>query len=263
MRYELYYWPQIQGRGEYVRLALEEAGADYADVARQRGMGAMTKMMEARRHAAVRAAVSQGRQTRDRADRQHPALSRTAPWSRAESGSGKTVAASAAADDRGSSCSKSTTPITRSGRRCITRTSAARPRNAPRNSGKSGCRNISDISSGCWRAAAAPGSAGRRVSLCRSVAVPDRGGAALRLPETHEGVRAQDTRPGRSARPRRHQAEHQGLSRQRAPHSLQRGGDFPALQGAGCLKHVIRAMRSVELRNLDLSRSGCGRTVPE
>ena len=27
MRYELYYWPIIQGRGEYVRLALEEAGA--------------------------------------------------------------------------------------------------------------------------------------------------------------------------------------------------------------------------------------------
>lgn len=35
MRYELYYWPTIQGRGEYVRLALEEAGADYVDVARQ------------------------------------------------------------------------------------------------------------------------------------------------------------------------------------------------------------------------------------
>ena len=34
MRYELYYWPQIQGRGEYIRLALEDAGADYADVAR-------------------------------------------------------------------------------------------------------------------------------------------------------------------------------------------------------------------------------------
>lgn len=48
MRYELYYWPQIQGRGEYVRLALEEAGADYTDVARERGMGAMTKLMEAR-----------------------------------------------------------------------------------------------------------------------------------------------------------------------------------------------------------------------
>jgi len=35
MRYELYYWPSIQGRGEFVRLALEEAGADYVDVARQ------------------------------------------------------------------------------------------------------------------------------------------------------------------------------------------------------------------------------------
>ncbi len=33
MRYELYYWPGIQGRGEYVRLALEEAGADYVDIA--------------------------------------------------------------------------------------------------------------------------------------------------------------------------------------------------------------------------------------
>lgn len=35
MRYELYYWPSIQGRGEFVRLALEEAGADYIDVARE------------------------------------------------------------------------------------------------------------------------------------------------------------------------------------------------------------------------------------
>ena len=34
MRYELYYWPTVQGRGEFVRLALEEAGADYVDVGR-------------------------------------------------------------------------------------------------------------------------------------------------------------------------------------------------------------------------------------
>jgi glutathione S-transferase len=48
MRYQLYYWPTIQGRGEYVRLALEDAGADYDDVARRAGgMAAMTKMMEA------------------------------------------------------------------------------------------------------------------------------------------------------------------------------------------------------------------------
>lgn len=36
MRYELYYWPGIQGRGEFVRLALEDAGAEYVDVARER-----------------------------------------------------------------------------------------------------------------------------------------------------------------------------------------------------------------------------------
>jgi glutathione S-transferase len=35
MTYELYYWPGIQGRGEFVRLALEEAGASYRDVALQ------------------------------------------------------------------------------------------------------------------------------------------------------------------------------------------------------------------------------------
>jgi len=42
MKYELYYWPGIQGRGEFVRLALEEGAADYVDVARMptgRGMG--------------------------------------------------------------------------------------------------------------------------------------------------------------------------------------------------------------------------------
>jgi glutathione S-transferase len=49
MRYELYYWPSIQGRGEYVRLALEDAGAGYTDVARgDPGMAAMTGMMEAK-----------------------------------------------------------------------------------------------------------------------------------------------------------------------------------------------------------------------
>ncbi|PWF55053.1 glutathione S-transferase [Massilia glaciei] len=36
MVYQLYYWPTIQGRGEFVRLALEEASAEYVDVARQK-----------------------------------------------------------------------------------------------------------------------------------------------------------------------------------------------------------------------------------
>jgi glutathione S-transferase len=37
MRYQLFYWPDIQGRGEFVRLALEDAGAAYDDVARKSG----------------------------------------------------------------------------------------------------------------------------------------------------------------------------------------------------------------------------------
>lgn len=37
MRVELFYWPSIQGRGEFVRLLLEEGGADYVDVARTKG----------------------------------------------------------------------------------------------------------------------------------------------------------------------------------------------------------------------------------
>ena len=47
MRYELYYWPEIQGRGEFVRLALEESGASYVDVARKKGGEAnMEKLLE-------------------------------------------------------------------------------------------------------------------------------------------------------------------------------------------------------------------------
>ena len=34
MTYELHYWPTIPGRGEFVRLALEAAGATYVDIAR-------------------------------------------------------------------------------------------------------------------------------------------------------------------------------------------------------------------------------------
>ena len=45
MAYELLYWPGIQGRGEFVRLALEEAGEDYEDVAR--GPGGVDTLMAA------------------------------------------------------------------------------------------------------------------------------------------------------------------------------------------------------------------------
>lgn len=47
MAYELHYWPTIQGRGEFVRLALETAGAPYVDVAREEGgMDAMMEFLE-------------------------------------------------------------------------------------------------------------------------------------------------------------------------------------------------------------------------
>jgi glutathione S-transferase len=62
MVYELYYWPGLQGRGEFVRLALEEAGAAYRDVARgpgtgtgdgPSGMDAMTAVLDSRSEAHI------------------------------------------------------------------------------------------------------------------------------------------------------------------------------------------------------------------
>ncbi|MGQ0652738.1 MAG: glutathione S-transferase, partial [Betaproteobacteria bacterium] len=49
MKYELFYWPGIQGRGEFIRLALEDAGAQYVDVAR--GPDGVERMLAAmKRH---------------------------------------------------------------------------------------------------------------------------------------------------------------------------------------------------------------------
>jgi glutathione S-transferase len=53
MTYELFYWPGIQGRAEFVRLALEEAGARYLDVAvlpeaQGGGVPAILRVLEAR-----------------------------------------------------------------------------------------------------------------------------------------------------------------------------------------------------------------------
>ena len=207
----------------------------------------MMKMMEARRHAAVRAAVSESRQARDRADRQHPALSRIAPWAGAEGGSRAAVGASAAADGHGFRAGSSRHP------------SSARPvavLRGPAGGREKTHRGILEGAraeiSRLFRAAA-EGQRRRlchrpQAHLCRSLAVPDRRRAALRLSQAHEGVRAQDSRPGRSARPRRRTAEHQGLSRQRPPHRLQRGRHLPALQGAGFCRSSFRDARHAPAR---------------
>ncbi|QRE72636.1 glutathione S-transferase [Methylobacterium aquaticum] len=47
MAYELHDWPLIQGRGEFVRLALEEAGAAYVDVAREDGIDGLVAGLDA------------------------------------------------------------------------------------------------------------------------------------------------------------------------------------------------------------------------
>ncbi len=46
MSYDLYYWPNIQGRGEFVRLALEATATPYRDVARDQGVAAVTRILE-------------------------------------------------------------------------------------------------------------------------------------------------------------------------------------------------------------------------
>jgi glutathione S-transferase len=46
MRYQLFYWTGIQGRGEFVRLALEDAGVGYSDVAREQGDDAIARYLD-------------------------------------------------------------------------------------------------------------------------------------------------------------------------------------------------------------------------
>jgi glutathione S-transferase len=48
MAYDLWYWPGIQGRGEFIRLPMEAAGIEYRDRAREDGVDALMKDMKAR-----------------------------------------------------------------------------------------------------------------------------------------------------------------------------------------------------------------------
>jgi glutathione S-transferase len=52
VRYGLWYWPTIQGRGEFIRLPLEAAGIDYVDCAREEGVEALVANLA--QHAAKR-----------------------------------------------------------------------------------------------------------------------------------------------------------------------------------------------------------------
>ncbi|WP_368040021.1 hypothetical protein [Sphingomonas bacterium] len=74
MTYRLWYWPGLQGRREFVRLALEAAGIAYEDCAQTRDVDALLADMAARTGRAVRAALSGVRRPGDRAGREHPGL---------------------------------------------------------------------------------------------------------------------------------------------------------------------------------------------
>lgn len=53
MTYQLYYWTGLQGRGEFVRLCLEDAGAEYTDVARVEGDEVMTPFLDGEHEGAL------------------------------------------------------------------------------------------------------------------------------------------------------------------------------------------------------------------
>ena len=96
MAYELYYWPGIQGRGEFIRLALEDAGADYVDVCREKGIGAMAPFLDGKATATPPFAppfLRDGKRV-DRADGEYPPPSRRQAEPRAEGGGGADVDAS-------------------------------------------------------------------------------------------------------------------------------------------------------------------------
>ena len=154
MAYELYYWPGIQGRGEFVRLALEAAGAPYVDVARERGSRARREGHDgdARRRRSANPfapAVPARRRNRRFACRQHPPVS----WPQARpcaEGSRQAASSPTGCSSRSPTSSpRFTTPIIRSRPTSITRTRRRRPRRARRPSSSVACRNISAISSAC------------------------------------------------------------------------------------------------------------------
>ncbi len=52
--YELYYWPGIPGRGEFIRLSLEYAGASYREIAREpKGMAKMMAFLNGKEPGAL------------------------------------------------------------------------------------------------------------------------------------------------------------------------------------------------------------------
>ena len=169
----------------------------------------MMRMMEKGEHAALCAALPEGRQARDRADRQHPALSRRPPWAGAEDGSRAAVGASAAAHRHRFRDGNSRHPSSARAL-ALLRGSEGAGEKAHRGILERARAEISRLFRGAVE--------GQRqlahrtqADLYRSLAVPDRRRPALCLSETDEGVRERDSavwstcttasRRGRTSRP--------------------------------------------------------------
>ncbi len=169
MRYELYYWPDIQGRGEFIRLALEEAAADYVDVARRRGkrgVPAMRNLLDGRGIARVPYAPPFLRAGK-------LVIAQTANillylggrgwgWRRATRPAG--CGCINCSSPSPTLWSRSTIPITPSPAGSISRSSGRQPGGAPGTSGATACRNICGYFERVLAKSGGPHLLGRRLS---------------------------------------------------------------------------------------------------
>jgi hypothetical protein len=228
MTYELYYWPGIQGRGEFVRLALEQAGAPYVDVARERGPGrgvaAMTKMLKGDGGALAPFAPPFLKDGEIVVSHAANILAYLAPrLGLAPPGEalrlfahGLQVTVTDFVEDGGAGA-----------RDGLPRPPPAEIPRLFRARAAKQCRRRRP-------------SRRRRADLCRSVAVPAGGGPELRIPQRHGEIRGEVSGAGGPTRQRESAAEDRRLSRFGAPPGLQRGRNLPPLPGAGRESEVRR-----------------------
>ncbi len=238
MSYELFYWPGIQGRGEFLRLAFEEAGADYIDVARGRGDGrgvkAMTALMGERRVRALRPALPARRPSARLARRQLPRLPRPEARPRAGGRGAPPLRPRPATDDHGlrrrgprHAPSDLDRPLLRGPEGGSPRANRGVPRpsrpeifrllraGSDRQPGRTGARRR------------------RRAHDRRPVALPDLGRDDLRLPPRFRRSRGTLSASRRARVRGREASQRRPLPRLRPTAAVQRIGHFPALSGTG------------------------------
>ena len=237
MRYQLYYWPEIQGRGEFVRLALEEGGADYVDVARRRGgMTAMSRLMAGARQKrppyappflkAGRLVIAQsamilhylgprlGLTPRAEADRlwAHQLQLTIADFVDEIHDTHHPIASALYYEEQKPEAKRYAREFWR--------------HRVPKYLGY--FERLLDRQRRSVHLRP-------KAHLRRPQPVPDRRGAALRVSPAHEDVRAQSAAADRATRPGGEASARCGLSGIGAAHPVQRMGHFPALPGTGSL----------------------------